>query len=146
MTKLRGGQLEGFFVMIQVLFANSPPFSLPLCAHEIQLKSKDYLIYFTNIYTFKYCFIFWTSWYQTITITIKTLNSFDIILGSVLHHHTNGGGDRRSCDPHESDLPPPYTENPPPVNPFYNEYSDGGGGNRSRSFDYEYHRNVLFII
>jgi hypothetical protein len=72
---------------------------------------------------------------------IKRFRRRNSSTGSVLHHHHHG--DRHSsCDPHDSDLPPPYTENPPPVNPFYNDVG-GGRGNRSRSFDYEYHRDEV---
>ena len=73
--------------------------------------------------------------------------------GSVLHHsnHRHSHNDRHDSNHDASDLPPPYTENPPPLNPFYNDYSGsgfgGGGGvaSRSRSFDYEYHRDIYCV-
>lgn len=74
--------------------------------------------------------------------------------GSVLHHsnHRHSHNDRHDSNHDASDLPPPYTENPPPLNPFYNDYSGsgfgGGGGvaSRSRSFDYEYHRDEVGTV
>jgi len=52
--------------------------------------------------------------------------------GSAIYH-----GHHAADRSHHSttDLPPPYTENPPPVNPFYNELS---GANHSCSFEYDY--------
>jgi len=51
--------------------------------------------------------------------------------GSAIYHGHAADRSHHST----TDLPPPYTENPPPVNPFYNELS---GGNHSCSFEYDY--------